>query len=171
MSQFRSLNMQECFQLDNIDCDPLLSEWKFGSRDFYQNLQRDPERAGRLWSHASDWSSHEGSRPGAPELLRGGLFLPHVSPYRRCINKDDIFLMVFYRLEWLQEQSLFCVFFQSFFEAASMMTQLSHIHLILNYGVCVCGEESKSVTSPMSRGHSASQSEQQHWTIGIVGYF
>lgn len=25
-----------------------------------------------------------------------------------------------------------------------MMTQLSHKHLILNYGVCVCGEESES---------------------------
>lgn len=24
-----------------------------------------------------------------------------------------------------------------------MMTQLSHKHLILNYGVCVCGEESE----------------------------
>ncbi|TNM89291.1 hypothetical protein fugu_003525 [Takifugu bimaculatus] len=30
---------------------------------------------------------------------------------------------------------------ESFFEAASMMTQLSYKHLILNYGVCVCGEE------------------------------
>lgn len=40
-----------------------------------------------------------------------------------------------------------CLLFQSFFEAASMMTQLSHKHLILNYGVCVCGEESKSVMS------------------------
>uniref|UniRef100_A0A8C7H938 non-specific protein-tyrosine kinase n=1 Tax=Oncorhynchus kisutch TaxID=8019 RepID=A0A8C7H938_ONCKI len=29
----------------------------------------------------------------------------------------------------------------SFFEAASMMSQLSHKHLVLNYGVCVCGEE------------------------------
>ncbi|XP_077455995.1 tyrosine-protein kinase JAK2-like isoform X1 [Stigmatopora argus] len=29
----------------------------------------------------------------------------------------------------------------SFFEAASMMSQLSHKHLMLNYGVCVCGEE------------------------------
>lgn len=35
---------------------------------------------------------------------------------------------------------------QSFFEAASMMSQLSHKHLILNYGVCVCGEESKSAS-------------------------
>ncbi|KAK6315648.1 hypothetical protein J4Q44_G00131720 [Coregonus suidteri] len=30
---------------------------------------------------------------------------------------------------------------ESFFEAASMMSQLSHKHLLLNYGVCVCGEE------------------------------
>ncbi|XP_054612501.1 tyrosine-protein kinase JAK2a isoform X4 [Dunckerocampus dactyliophorus] len=32
---------------------------------------------------------------------------------------------------------------ESFFEAASMMSQLSHKHLLLNYGVCVCGDESK----------------------------
>lgn len=38
----------------------------------------------------------------------------------------------------------FPLILQSFFEAASMMTQLSHKHLILNYGVCVCGEESES---------------------------
>nr|XP_061800654.1 tyrosine-protein kinase JAK2-like [Nerophis lumbriciformis] len=30
---------------------------------------------------------------------------------------------------------------ESFFEAASMMSQLSHKHLLLNYGVCVCGDE------------------------------
>uniref|UniRef100_A0AAQ5Y8L3 Tyrosine-protein kinase n=1 Tax=Amphiprion ocellaris TaxID=80972 RepID=A0AAQ5Y8L3_AMPOC len=29
----------------------------------------------------------------------------------------------------------------SFFEAASMMSQLSHKHLLLNYGICVCGDE------------------------------
>ncbi|XP_072373352.1 tyrosine-protein kinase JAK2-like isoform X1 [Scyliorhinus torazame] len=29
---------------------------------------------------------------------------------------------------------------ESFFEAASMMSQLSYKHLVLNYGVCVCGE-------------------------------
>lgn len=34
---------------------------------------------------------------------------------------------------------------QSFFEAASMMSQLSHKHLVFTYGICVCGEESKSV--------------------------
>ncbi|KAM6964831.1 tyrosine-protein kinase JAK2 [Aplochiton taeniatus] len=32
---------------------------------------------------------------------------------------------------------------ESFFEAASMMSQLSHKHLLLNYGVCVCEEESE----------------------------
>ncbi|KAM4708475.1 tyrosine-protein kinase JAK2 [Discoglossus pictus] len=31
---------------------------------------------------------------------------------------------------------------ESFFEAASMMSQLSYKHLILNYGVCVCKDES-----------------------------
>uniref|UniRef100_A0A670KCQ3 Tyrosine-protein kinase n=1 Tax=Podarcis muralis TaxID=64176 RepID=A0A670KCQ3_PODMU len=31
---------------------------------------------------------------------------------------------------------------ESFFEAASMMSQLSYKHLVLNYGVCVYGEES-----------------------------
>nr|XP_019938074.1 PREDICTED: tyrosine-protein kinase JAK2-like [Paralichthys olivaceus] len=34
---------------------------------------------------------------------------------------------------------------ESFFEAASMMSQLSHKHLILNYGVCVCGDENMMV--------------------------
>uniref|UniRef100_A0A671LY33 Tyrosine-protein kinase JAK2 n=1 Tax=Sinocyclocheilus anshuiensis TaxID=1608454 RepID=A0A671LY33_9TELE len=32
---------------------------------------------------------------------------------------------------------------ESFFEAASMMSQLTHKHLVLTYGICVCGEESK----------------------------
>lgn len=35
---------------------------------------------------------------------------------------------------------------QSFFEAASMMSQLSHKHLVFTYGICVCGEESKCVS-------------------------
>ncbi|KAM4635380.1 tyrosine-protein kinase JAK2a [Polymixia lowei] len=34
---------------------------------------------------------------------------------------------------------------ESFFEAASMMSQLFHKHLLLNYGVCVCGEENMMV--------------------------
>ncbi|XP_056287925.1 tyrosine-protein kinase JAK2a [Pseudoliparis swirei] len=36
-------------------------------------------------------------------------------------------------------------FSESFFEAASMMSQLSHKHLLLNYGVCVCGNENMMV--------------------------
>nr|XP_020476594.1 tyrosine-protein kinase JAK2-like [Monopterus albus] len=39
---------------------------------------------------------------------------------------------------------------ESFFEAASMMSQLSHKHLLLNYGVCVCGDESKSTTNTLT---------------------
>uniref|UniRef100_A0A1A8D010 Tyrosine-protein kinase n=1 Tax=Nothobranchius kadleci TaxID=1051664 RepID=A0A1A8D010_NOTKA len=38
-----------------------------------------------------------------------------------------------------------CSFSESFFEAASMMSQLSHKHLLLNYGVCVCGDENMMV--------------------------
>ncbi|XP_071757413.1 tyrosine-protein kinase JAK2a [Centroberyx gerrardi] len=34
---------------------------------------------------------------------------------------------------------------ESFFEAASMMSQLTHKHLLVNYGVCVCGEENMMV--------------------------
>ncbi|XP_022061096.1 tyrosine-protein kinase JAK2a [Acanthochromis polyacanthus] len=34
---------------------------------------------------------------------------------------------------------------ESFFEAASMMSQLSHKHLLLNYGICVCGDENMMV--------------------------
>lgn len=41
---------------------------------------------------------------------------------------------------------LACSLSQSFYEAASMMSQLSHKHLLLIYGVCVCGDESKFPT-------------------------
>lgn len=34
---------------------------------------------------------------------------------------------------------------ESFYEAASMMSQLSHKHLLLIYGVCVCGDENMMV--------------------------
>ncbi|XP_041666012.1 tyrosine-protein kinase JAK2a [Cheilinus undulatus] len=36
-------------------------------------------------------------------------------------------------------------FSESFYEAASMMSQHSHKHLLLNYGVCVCGDENMMV--------------------------
>ena len=45
---------------------------------------------------------------------------------------------------------------QSFFEAASMMSQLSHKHLVLNYGVCVCaGEDSEYLCTPPHPSHSS----------------
>lgn len=46
-----------------------------------------------------------------------------------------------------------------------MMTQLSYKHLILNYGVCVCGEESKSAATVKT-----TQRFPVSYTIGIVGY-
>uniref|UniRef100_A0A8C8MLR9 Tyrosine-protein kinase JAK2 n=1 Tax=Oncorhynchus tshawytscha TaxID=74940 RepID=A0A8C8MLR9_ONCTS len=45
-----------------------------------------------------------------------------------------------------------CVSHQSFFEAASMMSQLSHKHMLLNYGVCVCGEENMMVQEYVKLG-------------------
>ncbi|KAH0628310.1 hypothetical protein JD844_009266 [Phrynosoma platyrhinos] len=47
---------------------------------------------------------------------------------------NNINQMVFHKIR--NEDLIF-----SFFEAASMMSQLSYKHLVLNYGVCVCGEE------------------------------
>lgn len=47
---------------------------------------------------------------------------------------NNVNQMVFHKIR--NEDLIF-----SFFEAASMMSQLSHKHLVLNYGVCVCGEE------------------------------
>ncbi|XP_061117911.1 tyrosine-protein kinase JAK2-like [Conger conger] len=41
---------------------------------------------------------------------------------------------------------------ESFFEAASMMSQLSHKHLLLTYGVCVCGEENIMVQEHVKFG-------------------
>lgn len=39
--------------------------------------------------------------------------------------------------------SFFC-FFQAFFETASLMSQVSHVHLAFVHGVCVRGSESES---------------------------
>lgn len=44
---------------------------------------------------------------------------------------------------FLQSLNFFPSLLKSFFEAASMMSQLTHKHLVLTYGICVCGEESK----------------------------
>lgn len=47
----------------------------------------------------------------------------------------------------LELSFLVVAFFQSFFEAASLMSQISHKHLLLVYGVSVNGVRSKSVLS------------------------
>uniref|UniRef100_A0A672M3U7 Tyrosine-protein kinase n=1 Tax=Sinocyclocheilus grahami TaxID=75366 RepID=A0A672M3U7_SINGR len=65
-----------------------------------------------------------------------GLFVLRCSP--KDFNKYFLTLAVGVRF--------FSSFFspsKSFFEAASMMSQLTHKHLVLTYGICVCGEESK----------------------------
>lgn len=54
-------------------------------------------------------------------------------------------------LWFLRQPSSFLFPPQSFYEAASMMSQLSHSHLLLSYGVCVCGDESKS---PLPHTHT-----------------
>lgn len=79
---------------------------------------------------------------------------PDLNIVNKLFNWKQILLVVglnwfTFCLSWTQKSfgplsSLFSPILQSFFEAASMMTQLSHKHLILNYGVCVCGEESES---------------------------
>lgn len=93
MSQFWSLNIAGVFPVGQHWLWPFISERQFGSRDFYQNLQRDPERAGRLWCHASDRSSHEGSRPGPPELLRGGSCLSVPAMHQQRLHILDGFFL------------------------------------------------------------------------------
>uniref|UniRef100_A0A8C1W1X0 Tyrosine-protein kinase n=1 Tax=Cyprinus carpio TaxID=7962 RepID=A0A8C1W1X0_CYPCA len=44
-----------------------------------------------------------------------------------------------FKLNKCCRKQIFCD--KSFFEAASMMSQLTHKHLVLTYGICVCGEE------------------------------
>uniref|UniRef100_A0A8C2D9E1 non-specific protein-tyrosine kinase n=1 Tax=Cyprinus carpio TaxID=7962 RepID=A0A8C2D9E1_CYPCA len=46
---------------------------------------------------------------------------------------------------------------ESFFESASMMSQLSHKHLLLNYGVCVCADEQNKYCRNLSKKKSKSK--------------
>lgn len=46
-----------------------LSDGESGSRDIYQDLQRGPQRAGRLWTRTPNRSCHESPGPGPQELL------------------------------------------------------------------------------------------------------
>lgn len=57
---------------------------------------------------------------------------------------------------------------ESFFEAASMMSQLSHKHLILNYGVCVCVEENIMVQEHVKYGSLDTYLKKNKNSINIL---
>uniref|UniRef100_A0A8C2I0L4 Tyrosine-protein kinase n=1 Tax=Cyprinus carpio TaxID=7962 RepID=A0A8C2I0L4_CYPCA len=60
------------------------------------------------------------------------------------IKKEDLDLvsmLLSYTSRGLNTLFFFFSLSKSFFEAASMMSQLTHKHLVLTYGICVCGEE------------------------------
>uniref|UniRef100_A0A8C5LRF1 Tyrosine-protein kinase n=1 Tax=Leptobrachium leishanense TaxID=445787 RepID=A0A8C5LRF1_9ANUR len=57
---------------------------------------------------------------------------------------------------------------EAFFEAASMMSQLSYKHLILNYGVCVCGDESILVQEFAKFGSLDTYLKKNKNTINIM---
>uniref|UniRef100_A0A673C3A4 Tyrosine-protein kinase n=1 Tax=Sphaeramia orbicularis TaxID=375764 RepID=A0A673C3A4_9TELE len=57
---------------------------------------------------------------------------------------------------------------ESFFEAASMMSQLSHKHLLLTYGVCVCGEENIMVQEYVKFGSLDTYLKKNKNTINIL---
>uniref|UniRef100_A0A7N6BQI7 Tyrosine-protein kinase n=1 Tax=Anabas testudineus TaxID=64144 RepID=A0A7N6BQI7_ANATE len=59
-------------------------------------------------------------------------------------------------------------FSESFFEAASMMSQLSHKHLILNYGVCVCGEDNIMVQEYVKFGSLDTYLKKNKNSINIL---
>ncbi|KAK9954840.1 hypothetical protein ABG768_014760 [Culter alburnus] len=57
---------------------------------------------------------------------------------------------------------------ESFFESASMMSQLSHKHLLLNYGVCVCAEEHIMVQEYVRFGSLDTYLKRNRNTINIT---
>ncbi|CAB1352083.1 unnamed protein product [Coregonus sp. 'balchen'] len=57
---------------------------------------------------------------------------------------------------------------ESFFEAASMMSQLSHKHLLLNYGVCVCGEENMMVQEYVKFGSLDTYQKKNKSSVNIT---
>uniref|UniRef100_A0A3Q3D8V8 non-specific protein-tyrosine kinase n=1 Tax=Hippocampus comes TaxID=109280 RepID=A0A3Q3D8V8_HIPCM len=65
-------------------------------------------------------------------------------------------------------KQLFCFSRQSFFEAASMMSQLSHKHLLLNYGVCVCGEENMMVQEYVKFGSLDTYLKKNNNSVNIA---
>ncbi|XP_006008816.1 tyrosine-protein kinase JAK2 [Latimeria chalumnae] len=57
---------------------------------------------------------------------------------------------------------------ESFFEAASMISQLSYKHLVLNYGVCVCGEENIMVQEYVKFGSLDTYLKKNKNTVNIM---
>uniref|UniRef100_A0A8C2I040 Tyrosine-protein kinase n=1 Tax=Cyprinus carpio TaxID=7962 RepID=A0A8C2I040_CYPCA len=62
------------------------------------------------------------------------------------LQRHNISQMVFHKIKKEDLDLLYVILpfkslGSSFFEAASMMSQLTHKHLVLTYGICVCGEE------------------------------
>ncbi|KAJ8006058.1 hypothetical protein DPEC_G00124320 [Dallia pectoralis] len=57
---------------------------------------------------------------------------------------------------------------ESFFEAASMMSQLSHKHLVLNYGVCVCRDENIMVQEYVKFGSLDTYLKKNKNTVNIL---
>uniref|UniRef100_A0A6Q2Y6V9 Tyrosine-protein kinase n=1 Tax=Esox lucius TaxID=8010 RepID=A0A6Q2Y6V9_ESOLU len=57
---------------------------------------------------------------------------------------------------------------ESFFEAASMMSQLSHKHLVLNYGVCVCREENIMVQEYVKFGSLDTYLKKKKNSVNIL---
>uniref|UniRef100_A0ACB8ERH3 Tyrosine-protein kinase jak2 n=1 Tax=Sphaerodactylus townsendi TaxID=933632 RepID=A0ACB8ERH3_9SAUR len=57
---------------------------------------------------------------------------------------------------------------ESFFEAASMMSQLSYKHLVLNYGVCVFGEENILVQEFVKFGSLDTYLKKNKYSINIL---
>lgn len=57
---------------------------------------------------------------------------------------------------------------ESFFESASMMSQLSHKHLLLNYGICVCADEHIMVQEYVRFGSLDTYLKRNRNTINIT---
>ncbi|XP_030647288.1 tyrosine-protein kinase JAK2 [Chanos chanos] len=57
---------------------------------------------------------------------------------------------------------------ESFLEAASMMSQLSHKHLVLTYGICVCGDENIMVQESVKFGSLDTYLKKNKNSINIL---
>lgn len=57
---------------------------------------------------------------------------------------------------------------ESFFEAASMMSQLSHKHLVLTYGICVCGDENIMVQEYVKYGSLDTYLKKNKTSVNVL---